>query len=166
MDQELPGGARERWELVTRSPRETRRLARALGEATGAGLLVCLRGGLGVGKTVFVQGLAAGLRVAEPVTSPSFVLVQPYTGRMPLYHVDLFRLDAAAARGLGLEEMLDAGGVLAIEWAERMPPELGQERIEVEISFGAGERERHLDLCARGAAPAALLRLVKGRWRA
>jgi tRNA threonylcarbamoyladenosine biosynthesis protein TsaE len=107
--------------LVTTSERDTV----ALGERIGAGLVpgdvVLLRGGLGAGKTAFVRGLARGLG-ADPdeVSSPTFTLIQEYRGAgTTLYHVDLYRLDPAEVDDLGLDELVSAGGVTAIEWAER-----------------------------------------------
>lgn len=105
---------------------ETRRIGQALGEAARPGDVLLLEGEFGVGKTVLVQGLAAGLGVNGSVTSPSFVLMVQHRGRLPLYHVDLYRLDGRLD-----DEMLDAladaeaaGGVCAIEWPEALPPEL------------------------------------------
>lgn len=151
----------ERWEVTTRSVEETRRLARPFGEAAPAGALLCLHGELGAGKTVFVQGLAEGLGFTDYVTSPSFVLIQQYPGRLMLHHADLYRLDTSAVRELGLEEILDAGEVVAVEWAERMPAELRVECLDVEIAFGAEPHQRRISISARGEAPAALLRRAK-----
>jgi tRNA threonylcarbamoyladenosine biosynthesis protein TsaE len=112
--------------LHSRSVDETRQIGRALGEATQPGDTLLLDGAFGVGKTVLVQGLAAGLGVQGSVTSPSFVLMVQHQGRLTLYHVDLYRLNGQLD-----DEMLDqladcqeAGGVCAIEWPEALPPEL------------------------------------------
>ena len=108
--------------VTTTSEQETFALGKRVGETLEAGTFVLLHGDLGAGKTAFVRGMAAGLGAnPEDVTSPTFVLVQHYTGRVPLTHVDLYRLDSAAAvDDLGLEEMAN-GAVVAIEWAERLP---------------------------------------------
>jgi len=108
--------------VVTHSADETFELAARLAATLRPGTFVLLRGDLGAGKTVFVRGLASGLGVdPEAVTSPTFVLVQQYHGRVPLIHADLYRLDSVAAvEDLGLEE-LESGAVVAIEWSERMP---------------------------------------------
>ncbi len=107
----------------TASPDETEALGRRLGEQLGDRALVLLSGDLGAGKTLFVRGLAAGLG-ADPddVSSPTFSLVNRYDGgRVPLYHLDLYRLDGAgAAYDLGLEEMLDTRAVVAVEWPDRL----------------------------------------------
>jgi tRNA threonylcarbamoyladenosine biosynthesis protein TsaE len=107
--------------VVTHSEEETFALAAQLGRTLTAGAFVLLHGDLGAGKTVFVRGLAAGLRAdPEDVTSPTFVLVQHYNGPIPLVHADLYRLNSdTAVDDLGLEE-LGSGAVVAVEWAERM----------------------------------------------
>jgi tRNA threonylcarbamoyladenosine biosynthesis protein TsaE len=110
----------------TGSADETRRIGRALGEAARPGDVLLLEGSFGVGKTVLVQGLAAGLGVVEAITSPSFVLMVEHHGRLPLYHVDLYRLDGRLDHELldNLADYQDAGGVSAIEWPDALPPEL------------------------------------------
>jgi len=123
---------------VTRSEAETAAVARALGAALGPGTVVLLYGELGAGKTAFVRGLAAGLG-ADPdeVSSPTFTLVQEYAGRLPLYHVDLYRLDRAEVDDLGLDELEAGAGVVAIEWADRLPrPVEGAVTVRIE---GEGE---------------------------
>jgi tRNA threonylcarbamoyladenosine biosynthesis protein TsaE len=107
--------------VVTHSEEETFALASELGRTLRPGAFVLLQGDLGAGKTVFVRGLASGLGLdPNVVTSPTFVLVQHYNGRLPLVHADLYRLDSAAAvDDLGLEE-LGSGAVVAVEWGDRM----------------------------------------------
>lgn len=107
--------------VITHSPDETRSLGRRLGRLLGPGTVLALRGELGAGKTCFVQGLARGLRVKEEhVVSPTFVLVREYKGRLPLYHIDLYRLSPGReVESLGLEEYLEGEGVCAVEWAEK-----------------------------------------------
>ena len=106
--------------LTTSSEQETFAIGRTLAETLAPGTFVLLHGDLGAGKTAFVRGMAAGLGAdPEDVSSPTFVIIQHYKGRLPLTHVDLYRLDSGAAvDDLGLEEMA-SGGVVAIEWAER-----------------------------------------------
>jgi tRNA threonylcarbamoyladenosine biosynthesis protein TsaE len=112
--------------LKTRSADETRRIGLALGQASRPGDVLLLDGSFGVGKTVLVQGLAAGLGVPEEITSPSFVLMVEHLGRLPLYHVDLYRLDGRLDDELldNLADYQEAGGVCAIEWPGALPPEL------------------------------------------
>jgi tRNA threonylcarbamoyladenosine biosynthesis protein TsaE len=108
--------------VVTKSEEDTRALARRLGGELSAGATVLLSGDLGTGKTVFVRGLAEGLGIdPEEVTSPTFTLVHEYRGgRLPLVHVDLYRLERAELDEIGLDSDLANQGVVAIEWAERL----------------------------------------------
>ena len=107
---------------VTHSEEETAAVARDLAADLKPGDIVLLSGELGAGKTAFVRGLAAGLGIdPEEVSSPTFTLVHEYRGgRLTLYHADLYRLEKAATEDLGLEEMGVAGGVLAMEWPDRL----------------------------------------------
>lgn len=132
----------------TRSPEETWELAAELAESLAPGSAIALHGDLGAGKTCLVQGLAAALGIDEPVTSPTYTIVCEYpSGRLPLYHIDLYRLSGPEeCLGIGLEECLEAGGIVAIEWAERaeglLPPDLLHIRIEVDEP--TGERLFHI----------------------
>ncbi len=119
----------------------TRDAGRALGEALDPGALVALEGDLGAGKTVFVRGLAEGLgHDPEAVASPSFVLaVEHPGGRVPLLHVDLYRLAAGAGvDDLGIDEALGRGWVVAVEWGERLPPALRHAAWRVILGPAAG----------------------------
>jgi tRNA threonylcarbamoyladenosine biosynthesis protein TsaE len=109
-------------EVKTRSAEETFELGLRIGQAARGRKVVLLSGDLGAGKTVFAKGVAAGLEIdPADVTSPSFTLVNVHEGRLRLYHIDLYRLDAGACRDLGLEEILeDEKAVVVIEWAERL----------------------------------------------
>jgi len=106
----------------SRSEEDTQAIARDLAERLTPGAVVLLYGELGAGKTVFVRGLAEGLG-ADPaeVSSPTFTLVHEYRGRVPVYHVDLYRLQRAEVDDLGLEELEAGDGVVAIEWADHLP---------------------------------------------
>jgi tRNA threonylcarbamoyladenosine biosynthesis protein TsaE len=107
------------------SPESMRALGRALGRAACAGDRFLLEGPFGAGKTTFVQGLAEGLDVPTPVSSPSFVIENQYRGRLVLYHVDLYRLERVEAElWESLEEHLYGDGVTAVEWAEKLPDPL------------------------------------------
>jgi tRNA threonylcarbamoyladenosine biosynthesis protein TsaE len=135
-------------EWLSTTPQETFRLGERLGGQLTGGEILLLSGPLGAGKTVFVKGMAGALGV-DPyeVTSPSFTLVNPYTGRLRLYHIDLYRLDegSSAAHAVDLEELLtDEEAVIVIEWAERMgayrlPPDVWRINIS-----GAGEEPRRV----------------------
>src|SRR5436190_15454763 len=127
---------------VTHSEQETFALAARLAGTLGPGTFVLLYGDLGAGKTAFVRGLAAGLGAnPDDVSSPTYVIMQHYKGRTLLTHVDLYRLESAAAvDDLGLEELV-SGGVLAIEWAEKLP-RIPDDRVEVRIEDAGGDNRR------------------------
>ena len=112
----------QRLEIITRSAEETFETARKIGREINGRKVFLLSGDLGAGKTVFAKGIAAGLEIdPADVTSPSFTLVNSYEGRLRMYHIDLYRLDAGACHDLGLEEMLeDENAIVVIEWAERL----------------------------------------------
>jgi tRNA threonylcarbamoyladenosine biosynthesis protein TsaE len=106
--------------FVTRSEEETSAAGERFAGRLRPGAVVLLHGDLGAGKTAFVRGLARGLGAsADDVSSPTFTLIQEYRGRLRLYHVDLYRLTPREAGELGLEELSDGNGVVAVEWAER-----------------------------------------------
>lgn len=111
-------------EFVSAAPEETFNYGHRIGARLAGGEILLLSGPLGAGKTILVKGICAALGIdAEEVTSPSFTLVNPYTGRLQLYHIDLYRLDAgaSAAHAVDLDELLaDERAVIAIEWGERM----------------------------------------------
>lgn len=135
-------------EWKTRDPEETFKLGREIGTQLRGGEILLLDGALGAGKTVFVKGLASALDVdPEEVTSPSFTLVNPYSGRLPLFHIDLYRLEmgAVAAQAVDLEELLtDEHAVIVIEWAERLGSyPLTASAWHITIS-GDGEAERRI----------------------
>lgn len=111
-------------EFISGSPAETFKYGHQLGSRLAGGEILLLSGPLGAGKTIFVKGICAALGIdEEEVTSPSFTLVNPYAGRLQLYHIDLYRLEegASAAHAVDLDELLfDEHAVIIIEWAERM----------------------------------------------
>jgi tRNA threonylcarbamoyladenosine biosynthesis protein TsaE len=108
--------------ITTRSELETTNLGESLGRSLEPGSTLLLVGDLGAGKTTLVRGIAKGLGVdPDEVSSPTFVLINEYRGRVTLHHVDLYRIDGAAIDDLGLEELSASGGVVVIEWADRLP---------------------------------------------
>jgi len=130
----------------------TRQLAARLAAVARPGDLLCLVGDLGAGKTQFAKGFAVGLGITDIVSSPTFVLMTEYQGRLPLFHLDLYRLDDAAdalAGGLLDERQLE--GVALVEWAERLGPTLPVSRLDVVID-GIGDEPRRIAL--RTADPA------------
>lgn len=122
---------------VTSCPDQTEEVGRRLASSLDSGTIVCLVGGLGAGKTTFVKGLARGLGVRGTVVSPSYLLLREYDGRITLYHIDLFRISTPQEFiEAGLDDyLLDPGGVVAIEWAERIGDILPEERIEVKFKI-------------------------------
>jgi tRNA threonylcarbamoyladenosine biosynthesis protein TsaE len=149
----VPGAARE---VVTASPAETRRLAARLGRVARPGDVVALVGDLGAGKTTFVIGLAAGLGVPRQtrVQSPTFTLVNEYPGRIPLYHVDLYRIvDAGELDELGLREYLGGAGLAAVEWFDRFAEVAPPDYLEVRLDI-LGERGRRLVVVPHGPVAA------------
>ena len=122
--------------LVTRSEAETVDAGRALARTLVPGSVVLLSGDLGAGKTAFIRGMAAGLGI-DPleVSSPTFTLIHEYGAQPAVYHVDLYRLDyAREAARLGLEEIFEKEAVVLIEWGEKFPELLPDERVEIRIT--------------------------------
>lgn len=156
--------------LRSRSRSQTQAIAAALAECIRPGQIIALQGNLGAGKTTFVQGLAAGLGIAGPVSSPTFILIGEHAapGGARLVHIDAYRLSvagaAAEADALGLEEVLDdPTAVIAIEWAERIAGLLPADCLHVELAYAAAEGERTLLLHAGGAQSQAALRCLAER---
>jgi tRNA threonylcarbamoyladenosine biosynthesis protein TsaE len=138
---------------VSRSAEDTQTLGERLGARLGPGDVVACIGPLGAGKTCFLQGLARGLGVTTDVTSPTFILVNQYRGRLPVYHVDAYRTGSLTELvDLGLEEMLHGAGVTIVEWADKLLPLLPARTITVTIT-GLGDEPRELDI----AGPAEVL---------
>jgi tRNA threonylcarbamoyladenosine biosynthesis protein TsaE len=121
--------------IETLSPEETGILGEKLGSILRAGDMICLYGGLGAGKTCFAQGIARGLGIGDTVTSPTFTLINEYYGRLPFYHMDVYRLDSAMEMDdLGYEEYFYSGGVILIEWADKINELLPEERLDITIN--------------------------------
>lgn len=121
--------------IETRSPEETFELGKKIGEAAKPGQVYTLNGDLGVGKTVFTQGVAAGLGITEPVSSPTFTIVQVYEeGRLPFYHFDVYRIgDIEEMEEIGYDDYFLGEGICLIEWAELIRDILPEKRIEITI---------------------------------
>ena len=109
-------------EFITHSPAQTEAVAEKLAKELSAGTVIAYRGDLGAGKTAFTRGLAKGLGAAEPVTSPTYTIVNEYlSGRLPLFHFDMYRLGSADELfDIGWEDYLDRGGICAVEWSENV----------------------------------------------
>lgn len=149
----------------TTSPEQTRRFGRALGEALTPGGFVGFEGQLGSGKTVAIQGAAEGLGYDGYVTSPTFVIVNEYEGRVPILHVDLYRIvDSRELEDIGYREIFFGDGVALVEWADRAPELLPPDRIRVRIDI-EGPDERAFSVSATGAGGAELLERLTELWR-
>jgi tRNA threonylcarbamoyladenosine biosynthesis protein TsaE len=136
--------------LMSDDAMATRALAARLASVAAPGDLLCLLGDLGAGKTQFAKGFARGLGVRETVTSPTFVLMAEHEGRLPLFHLDLYRLaDAGDALAGGLLDDRQSEGVTLVEWADRLGPALPAARLEVRIE-GTGEEPRRIVVRATG----------------
>jgi tRNA threonylcarbamoyladenosine biosynthesis protein TsaE len=143
--------------ITCASPTATRELGARLGALAGPGVVIALVGPLGAGKTELARGIARGLGVVEPIASPTFVLVAEHPGRVPLFHVDCYRLGGAEdALAAGILDERSAEGVTVIEWADRLGPALPAGRLEVAID-GAGDEPRWVALRATDARHARLL---------
>jgi tRNA threonylcarbamoyladenosine biosynthesis protein TsaE len=137
--------------LMTKSVDDTKAVAATLAELARPGDLILLAGDLGAGKTAFAQGFGAALGVDEPITSPTFTLVSQYAGRLPMNHLDVYRLEQLAeVADLGLAEMLDEGGVTLIEWGDTIVPALPADYLEIRLAFGAADDDRELELVPVG----------------
>ncbi len=136
-----------------RSPtvEDTRAIGEALAPSLQPGDVVSLVGELGAGKTAFVQGAARGLGVQTPVASPTFVLVRDYDGRLPVHHVDVYRMGRLQdVIDLGFEEMIDEDAVTFVEWGSAVEALFADEYLEVRLTTDDGTDERHIVLTATG----------------
>jgi tRNA threonylcarbamoyladenosine biosynthesis protein TsaE len=146
---------------ATTGAEHTRGLAAALAELSRPGDVVLLAGDLGAGKTAFAQGFGRALGVDEAITSPTFTLVNRYDGRLPFYHLDVYRLDRLdEVADLGLAEFLDEGGVMLIEWGDTITPVLPADYLEVRIELGDGDDDRTFELRTVGSRWAARQRAL------
>ncbi|AVX21402.1 MAG: tRNA (adenosine(37)-N6)-threonylcarbamoyltransferase complex ATPase subunit type 1 TsaE [Bacillota bacterium] len=146
------------WQIVSNSPETTALLGEWLGQAAEAGLIVFLQGDLGAGKTHFAQGVARGLGITEPVNSPTFTIINEYRGRLPFYHMDLYRLtEPEEGLMLGIEEYWYGDGVSLVEWPERLEEYWPTHFLQVEIQYGTEENQRYITVTAFGALPARVL---------
>lgn len=140
--------------IETNSPEETFRVGKELGEKAYAGQVFTLTGDLGVGKTVFTQGLAKGLGIEEPVNSPTFTIVQEYDGgRLPFYHFDVYRIgDVEEMEEVGFDDYVMGEGVSLIEWADLISEILPEKRTEIliEKDLERGFDYRRITVAQRG----------------
>jgi tRNA threonylcarbamoyladenosine biosynthesis protein TsaE len=133
------------WSVLTRSPRQTMSWGSRLGRLLKGGEIIALIGELGAGKTCFVRGVTQGLEVGKGawIRSPSFTLINEYQGRLPVYHIDLYRVESRAQlEGLNLREYLYSDGVSLIEWFEHLPADEVDEYLELRIAYVDGSRRQ------------------------
>lgn len=149
-------------QVTTKSAAETERIGALLGQKLERGMVVVLTGELGAGKTAFARGVARGLGVRDPVTSPTFTLIQEYTGRLPLYHFDVYRLqEPGELADLGYDEYLEGDGVCLIEWGDLVRELLPPTYLEVHLS--GRDTTRFLTFIPRGGRYEKLVEELKAR---
>jgi tRNA threonylcarbamoyladenosine biosynthesis protein TsaE len=158
----MPTPTRLERRIVSEDPATTSALGRALSVAARPGDVVCLWGDLGAGKTHLAKAFGAGLGVTDTIVSPSFILMAEYTGRLPMFHLDLYRLaDASDALAGGLIDDRQAAGVTLVEWPDRLGPALPARRLDVVIE-GSGEEPRVITLATAEADLARFLDAAGG----
>ena len=120
------------YKITTHNEMETIELAQNFESEKFPNMIICLNGELGSGKTMFTKGIANALGINEVITSPTFTIIKEYDGELPLYHMDVYRLDGNVD-GIGLEEYYTKGGVVVIEWADTIKDYLPKERLDIKF---------------------------------
>ena len=136
------------YRITTNSEFETIEVAQNFESEKFPNMIICLNGELGSGKTMFAKGIANALGIQETITSPTFNIIKEYDGELPLYHLDVYRLDGKTD-GVGIEEYFTKGGVVVIEWADTIKPILPSERLDIKFKV-AGENKRVLVITPHG----------------
>ena len=136
------------YKITTYSEQETIELAQNIESEKFPNMVICLDGELGSGKTVFTKGIANALGIKEPITSPTFSIIKEYDGELPLYHMDVYRLDGNT-EGIGIEEYFNKGGVVVIEWADTIKDILPKEYLHIKFKV-IDENKRMLILTPYG----------------
>jgi tRNA threonylcarbamoyladenosine biosynthesis protein TsaE len=150
--------------VESRSAHETKSWGRRLASVLQGGELLGLTGELGAGKTCFVKGLARGLSLREEdILSPTFTMIQEHQGRLPLYHIDLYRLDSAGLDDLGLREYLFSEGVAAVEWFDRLRGTGELDFLSVRISY-SGASFRTIEFRAHGGRHSEIVSRLRSRF--
>ena len=154
--------------IVTNSADETRRLGREIGKRLNSAIVIRLKGDLASGKTCFVKGLASGLGVPDgyEITSPTYTLVHEYPGRMPLVHVDLYRIhDELDAEAIGLWDLIGQNLVVAVEWADRLADDFWPSESLLTIAFHIPDgNTRRLALIGCGLQISDLIKEISSTW--
>ncbi len=150
--------------IESSSSRETKMWGRRLGSLLEGGELLAFSGDLGTGKTCFIKGLARGLSLREEnILSPTFTMIQEHRGRLPLYHIDLYRLENVVLDDLGLREYLFSDSIAAVEWFERLQGGTQIERLSVTISY-TGANSRRIEFDAVGQRYSGLITRFRSRF--
>ncbi len=136
------------YKITTRNEKETIEIAENVESEKFANMVICLNGELGSGKTIFTKGIAHALGIDETITSPTFTIIKEYDGELPLYHMDVYRLDGNT-EGIGIEEYFTKGGVVIIEWADTIKDILPPERLDIKFKI-VDENKRILILVPHG----------------
>lgn len=136
------------YKITTRNERETIELAQNFESEKFPNMIICLDGELGSGKTIFTKGIANALGIDQNITSPTFTIIKEYEGELPLYHMDVYRLNGNTD-GVGIEEYFQKGGVTVIEWADTIKDILPQERLDIKFKI-VDENKRVLVLKPHG----------------
>ena len=137
------------YKITTHSEKETIEIAQNFESEKFPNMIICLNGELGSGKTMFTKGIANALGITEVITSPTFTIVKEYlNGEMPLYHMDVYRLDGNT-EGVGIEDYYNKGGIVVIEWADTIEDILPDERLDIKITV-ADENKRVLTIEPHG----------------
>lgn len=132
------------YKITSRSEQDTINLAQNIESEKFPNMVICLKGDLGSGKTIFTKGFASSLGIEEPVTSPTFNIIKEYTtGEMDLYHMDVYRLDGKV-EDLGIEEYFTKNGVVIIEWADMIPDYLPEDRLEIKIKISEEDEDTRI----------------------
>ena len=136
------------YKVTTKNEMDTIELAQNFESEKFPNMIICLDGELGSGKTVFTKGIANALGIKESITSPTFTIIKEYEGELPLYHMDVYRLNGNV-EGTGIEEYFTKGGVVVIEWADTIKDILPEERLDIKFKV-VGENTRILILTPHG----------------
>jgi len=144
-------------EWISQNEEETARFAHELAQKLSSGDVLALEGDLGAGKTAFTKGLAKGLGVTRMVNSPTFTIIKEYMGRLPLYHMDVYRISLEEADELGLDEYFYGTGVSLVEWSSIIPELLPEEHLHIQIET-IGPEDRKITLDGYGEKYAAICR--------
>ena len=159
MPSEVPSTQLET-QITTKGPEETRAVGRIVGEHAAAGDVILLTGELGTGKTCLTQGILHGLGSEDLARSPTFVLIAEYRGRIPLYHMDLYRVGSIEqAEELGIEEYLEGDGLTVVEWADNVPGIFPDDSLHIHIAL-LSECKRRLSFMVGTQRPTGMIEVV------